>query len=164
MSVSDGAPGAPDRIGAGRLSTRLPSVVNISTHAAQGSEFAAVIVAVPPLVAAQVAPVMTDAVPLPILRKDFLLDERDVYEARLAGAASGAAGIPRVLEAQPPRTKSPATAAAQIEAFIWFCSLCTSAQNLASSLRRAHAVARMAALLSREVPGDDRWTTDPTAG
>lgn len=27
-----------------------------------------------------------DAVPLPILRKDFLLDERDVYEARLAGA------------------------------------------------------------------------------
>jgi indole-3-glycerol phosphate synthase len=27
-----------------------------------------------------------DAVPLPILRKDFLLDERDLYEARLAGA------------------------------------------------------------------------------
>jgi indole-3-glycerol phosphate synthase len=27
-----------------------------------------------------------DAAPLPILRKDFLLDERDIYEARLAGA------------------------------------------------------------------------------
>lgn len=52
-------------------------------------------------------------------------------------AANGVAGIPCVLEAQPPRRKSPATAAAYVEGFIWFCSLCTLGRNLASSLRRA---------------------------